>query len=69
MLTRAIALAAALSISRALREAAEAVKAGEKDGAALQKRVVGAIEAAGGRVDYVEVSLGLSLCRRQGIAA
>lgn len=47
--------ARALSLSRALLEARDAARAGERDAALLRARARERIEAAGGRVDYVEV--------------
>lgn len=49
------ARARAVAISRALGEARAAVSAGERDGRALEGAVRAMIEAAGGRVDYVEL--------------
>jgi len=45
----------ALSLSRALAEAARAVSGGERDAAVLRARARARLESAGARVDYVEV--------------
>ena len=45
----------ALALSASLREAAEAVRGGERDAAALRARARERLGAAGARVDYVEL--------------
>jgi pantoate--beta-alanine ligase len=47
--------ARALSLSAALGEAARATAAGERDAGRLRARARGRLEAAGARIDYVEV--------------
>jgi len=47
--------ARALSLSRALHEARDAVARGERDATALRARAAGRLAAAGVRADYVEV--------------
>jgi pantoate--beta-alanine ligase len=49
------ARARALSLSGALLEARAAAAAGERDAAALRARAAGRLEAAGVRIDYVEI--------------
>jgi pantoate--beta-alanine ligase len=49
------ARAQAVGISRALRQAQAEVRAGARDVALVRGAIVAAIEAAGGRVDYVEL--------------
>jgi pantoate--beta-alanine ligase len=49
------ARARALSLSAALLEARAAAAAGERDAAALRARAAGRLEAAGVRIDYVEI--------------
>lgn len=51
----------ALCIVGALREAQRAVRAGEQSAATLNARAAAAIEAAGGRLDYVEIVSGPNL--------
>ena len=45
----------AAALSRALRDAGARARAGERDAARLADGVVGAVQAAGARVDYVEI--------------
>jgi pantoate--beta-alanine ligase len=45
----------ALALSRAIREAQEAAGRGERDAAALRARARARLEAAGARIDYVEL--------------
>jgi len=52
---------AALALSRSLQEAAEAVAAGRRQAAALRVAARTRLEAAGARVDYVEIVHPLSL--------
>ncbi|HTP25586.1 MAG TPA: pantoate--beta-alanine ligase [Anaeromyxobacteraceae bacterium] len=53
----------ALALSRALLEAQARVGQGERDALALRSRAAQVLEAAGARVDYVEVVEGVSLRR------
>lgn len=66
VLNRMVAGAQALSISKSLRASAEAVTAREWNPETVRRYVEAAIRAAGGEVDYVEVSAVVFRCVAAG---